>query len=264
MRFPFFAPLLRLASDLLRAGELPVWTDRMGTGFPLLASVQVPLLYPPLWPLLGADDPARWLSAYLTAHLCVAAAGGVWLARAVGLARQASVEFAAAWPASGVSLWVPTTSEPVWRSARRIHGVDADADVAGYGRQNPVDLVRDAVVAGPVVAEVGPAEVTPVKELPRLVTLNVRAKTHALVWSPHAMGPGWHVRVDGTAQAPVAVHGAFRGVFVPPGEHGVTWQHDATSLHAGVGSSLLCLVTFLFLRHHTRSSRRRSAHSSAN
>lgn len=82
---PFFAPLLRMTTEMLHAGALPVWTDRLGLGYPLLASVQVPWMYPLLWPLLRSSVPHLLISAYLLAHLSIAAVGGVWMARAHGL-----------------------------------------------------------------------------------------------------------------------------------------------------------------------------------
>lgn len=82
---PFYVPLLRLAAELVAAGESVVWTDRMGAGFPLVASMQADLLYPPTWLLLLADDPARWLALLLWLHLALLGVGGVRLGRAIGL-----------------------------------------------------------------------------------------------------------------------------------------------------------------------------------
>jgi hypothetical protein len=77
----FFIPLLRLAAELVQSGDWPTWTDRIGTGYPLFASTQINLSYPPFWPLLLARDPANWFSEIIAFHLVVGALGGIFLAR---------------------------------------------------------------------------------------------------------------------------------------------------------------------------------------
>jgi uncharacterized membrane protein YfhO len=54
--------------------------------------------------------------------------------------------------------------------------------------------------------------------------------------------PGWKATVDGK---PVPIHAAdyaFRGVFVPRGEHTVVFEYDPVSFKAGVTLALLALV----------------------
>jgi hypothetical protein len=99
-------PLLRLAGDIVAAGDVPTWTDAIGAGFPLAGSMQAPLLYPPGWLLLALDDPAAGLGAFLFSHLVVAGAGGALLARRFGVSRVgagvAAVLMAASAPVVGL------------------------------------------------------------------------------------------------------------------------------------------------------------------
>ncbi len=85
--FVFFTPLWALRDEALRAGTLPLWTDRLFMGAPLLSDPQLGTFYPPNWLTVGLPTPtalkvATWL------HLAWALAGAYLLARRqVGLTR---------------------------------------------------------------------------------------------------------------------------------------------------------------------------------
>ena len=79
-----FVPWRILVNDSLRAGTLPLWTDMLGMGAPLLANHQSAVFYPPnLLSLIF--DPSSSISILAVLHLSFAGVGMVRLARRVGL-----------------------------------------------------------------------------------------------------------------------------------------------------------------------------------
>jgi len=97
----FFGPHLEAGVRALRQGELPLWDPWVGLGRPLLADLQVPLLYPPtLLPclLLGVSTGAL-VALGLHALLCLV--GTTCLARQLGADRGPSLLAACAFLAGG-------------------------------------------------------------------------------------------------------------------------------------------------------------------
>lgn len=72
-------PLAVLAHEALIEGRLPLWSDRLGMGFPLYAEGQIGAFYPPNWLIYQLDAlPAMDLSRLL--HLTMAGTGAAFLA----------------------------------------------------------------------------------------------------------------------------------------------------------------------------------------
>ncbi|MFQ5408958.1 MAG: hypothetical protein ACE5FI_11145 [Anaerolineales bacterium] len=85
-----FVPWRVLVRDAILSGHLPLWTDRLGMGAPLLANLQSAVFYPPNWlGLYLAPDYTLGLLAVL--HLSFGALGMVRLARHLGLRAPAAV-----------------------------------------------------------------------------------------------------------------------------------------------------------------------------
>ena len=61
----FFIPPRILWTDIIRAGEFPLWNPYIYGGHPLLASLQPGVLYPLNWPLifLPFDAAFNWIIA---------------------------------------------------------------------------------------------------------------------------------------------------------------------------------------------------------
>lgn len=79
-----FVPWRMLVNDSLRAGTLPLWTDLLGMGAPLLANHQSAVFYPPnLLSLI--IEPSIAISILAVLHLSFAGVGMVRLARRLGL-----------------------------------------------------------------------------------------------------------------------------------------------------------------------------------
>lgn len=83
-------PLRYLAAQAVQNGELPLWTEKLGCGFPLLAEGQAGVFYPttiPLFSLFSLTWAANWS---IILSLAWAAWGGYLWARLQGLSRPAS------------------------------------------------------------------------------------------------------------------------------------------------------------------------------
>ena len=72
-------PLASLYHEALRAGGLPLWSDRLGLGFPLYAEGQIGAFYPPNW-LVFQLPPLLALDATRVLHLALAGTGSGLLA----------------------------------------------------------------------------------------------------------------------------------------------------------------------------------------
>lgn len=71
----------------LHAGHLPLWSDTLALGFPLLAEGEVGALYPPNLALFALLPAQIAISYALLIHLAVAATGMYLLARVLGVGR---------------------------------------------------------------------------------------------------------------------------------------------------------------------------------
>jgi len=94
------APVRRVVTDRLRAGELPLWDPLHGGGMPLLANPNHLVLHPitPLFLLLPFDVA---MSASIVLQFVLLAAGGYLLARALPVGRPAAALAAALLALSG-------------------------------------------------------------------------------------------------------------------------------------------------------------------
>lgn len=84
-------PLASLYHDALEAGHLPLWSDRLGLGFPLYAEGQIGAFYPPDW-LIFRLPPLIALDVSRTLHLTLAGIGtGLLTLRLTGSRSGAAV-----------------------------------------------------------------------------------------------------------------------------------------------------------------------------
>jgi hypothetical protein len=76
---------------------------------------------------------------------------------------------------------------------------------------------------------------------PREISLSVRTPAPGFLVTSEAQYPGWHAWIDG-AEVPVFMtNGAFRGLFVPAGEHAVHLVFAPVIQYFGAGITLLSL-----------------------
>ncbi len=59
--------------------------------------------------------------------------------------------------------------------------------------------------------------------------------------------PGWEAKIDGQSTTIYLTDYAFRGVFVKPGEHQITFEYKPKSLYWGIAISSLSLLILLFI-----------------
>ena len=78
--FLYFYPYKAYVTEALRAGHLPLWNPHLFMGAPLLANMQVALLYPLHWPLIWLAAPKQ-VAASLVLHVVLAGWGAVVYAR---------------------------------------------------------------------------------------------------------------------------------------------------------------------------------------
>lgn len=111
-------PFRQIVHDTMRAGDLPLWTDRLGTGQPLLGNVQA-APWSPFTILALPFEPLVALGVSSLLASLVAAAGGLLLARRLGAepasAALAGMAFAlsgwmtvwSGWRHAEVAAWLP-------------------------------------------------------------------------------------------------------------------------------------------------------------
>jgi hypothetical protein len=71
------------------------------------------------------------------------------------------------------------------------------------------------------------------------VSIDVDARNPSLLVLTDAVYPGWRASIDGQEAPIYAADAAFRGIFVPAGEHRVEFTYAPASFRAGVGIALL-------------------------
>jgi hypothetical protein len=79
------------------------------------------------------------------------------------------------------------------------------------------------------------------------MTVAVPGETEALLMSTERYSPGWQVFIDGAAAKVQQVNLYFRGVYILPGEHSVTWLYSPALWSLLVGVSYLTIFTGLVI-----------------
>lgn len=113
--FSYYRPNAVYAAARLRAGDLPLWNPHQQLGGPFLATLQTGVLYPPnaLHLALPSQRAFAWLAA---AHLALAAAGALALARACG-AGPTGAATAGMLHAGSLQLWSSMWTPPTLYTA---------------------------------------------------------------------------------------------------------------------------------------------------
>ncbi|NLB97927.1 MAG: YfhO family protein [Armatimonadetes bacterium] len=124
-------PFAFLLAEALREGRLPVWTDRIGGGYPLLALGEAGVLYPPHLLLYRLLPPVTAYNVNVILAVLTAAACQYWLCRDLGRSRAASLLGGLAYAWSGffvlhvatlhsaqAAAWIPLLLLCVRRGAR--------------------------------------------------------------------------------------------------------------------------------------------------
>jgi hypothetical protein len=77
------------------------------------------------------------------------------------------------------------------------------------------------------------------------VSIDVEAESPSFLVLTDSMYPGWTASVDGVETPIHATDVAFRGVFVPAGEHRIEFSYDPTSFRAGMAIAFLGLIALV-------------------
>ena len=83
--YPYFFPQKQFLADSLREGEFPLWNNRTGYGYPVIAESQTAPLYPPHLLLYGTLDVNTAYNATQLSHYVLAFVFTWLLARTLGL-----------------------------------------------------------------------------------------------------------------------------------------------------------------------------------
>jgi hypothetical protein len=100
----FFLGLMGFLHEALRAGELPVWNDLWGYGFPGLAESQMGVFYPPHAVLYGRMSTEAAYVVSLVLHTLWGGLGAFWASRKMGVSGVGAALSAFAWSSSGFFL----------------------------------------------------------------------------------------------------------------------------------------------------------------
>ena len=79
------------------------------------------------------------------------------------------------------------------------------------------------------------------------IDLEVDAESQALLVSSEVDYPGWEVEIDGKREEKIQVNTAFRGVFLAPGNHQVSFVYVPRSFYWGLFWTVLSLALFGFM-----------------
>jgi hypothetical protein len=201
-------PLAVFASEALANGHLPLWSERLGLGYPLYAEGQVAAFYPPSW-LVFRLTPITALDVYRVLHLAFAGLGaGLLVLRLRGSRPGAVIAVLVAVLGGGIVAklewhnlvaayaWIPWILLPLVRRPRPsrtgivasgiLFGIQA---LAGHpntwlltgvtlavvllaGRDGPVAGARRAIGIGLLGAAIGAVQLVPTA---LLTTLSVRS-----------------------------------------------------------------------------------------
>ncbi|MGQ9651515.1 MAG: YfhO family protein [Phycisphaerae bacterium] len=112
--------------------------------------------------------------------------------------------------------------------------------------ENPTDVVVEEHGQLVLAAAPGPAGSLrwrrPSPEELLVVTDNATA---AFLVFNETYDDGWTVEIDGLASRPHRVNALVQGVAVPPGRHQIIWRYRPVGLKAGIGLTVLSLLTLL-------------------
>ena len=100
----FFLGLMGFFRDSLLDGQIPVWNDLWGYGFPGLAESQMGVFYPPHIVLYGHFSTETAYVLSLLFHTLWGGLGIYWASRRIGISRVGSVLAAFSWSACGFFL----------------------------------------------------------------------------------------------------------------------------------------------------------------
>ena len=134
-------------------------------------------------------------------------------------------------PNSGVErLYVRQQVQPRFFFVDRVR--QAEPPQRALDLMQQIDLGHEAVVEAPPTA-IGPAgTVSVIDYQPNSVVLSTSSMTPGFLVSSETYYPGWRAVIDGNAASIVLTNHAFRGMYVPAGNHRVEMRYYPTGFNA--------------------------------
>jgi hypothetical protein len=124
---------------------------------------------------------------------------------------------------------------------------DDDAQLARMARDDfdPAKIAILPSAAPPVSAPASPEPVPAVTYAPNRAEVRASAAAPAVLVLSDAYSDDWHASVDGQPATLYRANYAFRGVWLPPGEHTVVFSYQPRAFLIGGAISLAALVALL-------------------
>lgn len=125
----------------------------------------------------------------------------------------------------------------------------ADATQATAAMADPTfDPARQVVLIGDGQAQAAPAEPAPASVVftryaPELIQMRTDSAAAGYLVLTDSNYPGWQATVDGQATPIIQADGLFRAIWLEPGAHEVVWTFRPNTFIAGLGLTLVGLLT---------------------
>lgn len=120
------------------------------------------------------------------------------------------------------------------------------ADLAATAADTERARVIESDAPRGLAASGGSGSVALEGENPNRVAIRTAGPSPALVILRDACAPGWRGSIDGDPARVVPVDHAFRGIFVPAGEHRVEFVYDPWEVRCGAAISFFAALAILF------------------
>jgi len=154
------------------------------------------------------------------------------------LSRQPLTGFPLAGEAAGVFVYQNDTALPRAFAVAQVEVVPSTEAALAWLAANPEKLRDTVVVEAPPpapLARAAEAEITVISYTPTRVQIEIAAPGSVLLVFTDSFAPGWRAALD-AAPAPLhRVDAVFRGVYIPAGEHLVTFEYQPRAYWLGLG-----------------------------
>ncbi|MBN2454035.1 YfhO family protein [Candidatus Woesearchaeota archaeon] len=99
--------------------------------------------------------------------------------------------------------------------------------------------------------EQGKSNVTVAKKTPNEIVIDVNSTTPGFLFLSEAYAPGWKAAISGSKARIYRANSAFMGVFIPAGQHSVSFTYFPSAFSAGIlisAAALAVILTFAICR----------------
>ena len=161
---------------------------------------------------------------------------------------------------AGYTIYENTKTLPRFFFAGQVQPASGLTEAAGALHAADFDPAQTAIVEGELPAgPLAPGAVEVVSYTPSAIDLRTHSAGNSFLVAADTWYPGWAAMVDGRATRLYAADVAFRGVWLPPGDHHVTMRFVPRILYWAAGISAAALAAVLAVLIAGRTTTRRVA-----